>query len=82
MPEIFGPFRDVPIGAKVVTGNTPLTGMPIPSITGGAAGPSGAYGGNSAIGDTYINSSNSKTWMTFAVLGIVGIVSLIVWKKL
>lgn len=81
LKEVYGPFPNLPPETKVYKDmGSPV---PIPSITGGAAGPSGASGGGSGIGVTYLGGLrvNSSPWLTYAVLGIIGLVALRIWKK-
>jgi hypothetical protein len=74
--ETYGPPKELFNATKLI-GKSPLSGIPIPSITGGSAGQSGAYSGN---GNVSIGGG-SHTYLTIAVLGIVSIVGFIVWKK-
>ena len=78
--ELFGPFRDIPLGAKVLPkGSGSLTGIPIPnlSLTGGAAGPSQALSSNGNV-----NVNTGTNFLNLFVIGIIGIAGMIVWKKI
>lgn len=86
MPQVY----DAPIGATQsgaplpakwlekgsLIGNS-MTGIPIPSITGGAAAPSGA---NAQTGANFIyaNSGNTGAWL---FISIAAVIALVVWKK-
>lgn len=68
---------------------------PIPSVTGGASGPSTAADtgnardvGTMTVGDYYATGSRVRQsqdgwgWQELAALGVVGIVGLVLWRKL
>jgi len=54
--------------------------IPIPSVTGGAAGP--AVSGSTGAPVSIVQNQGGKSWMSFAVIGAFAIVGLIVWKKI
>ena len=84
MAEIFGPFQSVPKGAAVFTGGSmPVSGLPIPSITGGPAGPSQALSGNVSLGTVNFGGIGGfkLNFASTAVLVIGSLAALYVWRK-
>lgn len=79
MPVVYdnpiGPLQNgAPMGSML--GNS-MTGIPIPSITGGAAGPSGATSGD-VKNFIYANSGNTGAWLFISIAAIIG---MVIWKK-
>lgn len=61
-----------------ILGSKMTGGIPIPSLTGGDAAPSAAGGGSAK---NFINNISGGGAGTILILGFVGIVGFIVWKK-
>ncbi len=71
-----------------------MAAPPIPSVTGGAAGPSSAADtghtgdlGGMTVGDYYASGSRVRksqgwAWKEVGVLGVVALVGWVVWRKL
>ena len=72
------PGTGAPMGAaKTSILGQVMAGAPIPSLTGGAAAPSGA---NAQTGNNYIyaNSGGAGMWLFLSIAGLIGFV---VWRK-